>query len=238
MKKIIVIFVLVFYFGQGLKAQFARDYKPAKHENKYFLSLAYGIGQARWYSSVNNTELYDPNGAVVRDGNFKFNARNHTRLFNAEVLIPVAKVRLGVGMNFENYDLDKLDLKNGGNASSLYPFNESFRMDKITGILEYPFSCLEKTPFTLNLQAKMGYIGFTKVNSVNLFGGATVPKTFFVASGLVMDYEIVKRIYVFASPMVSYNYCRTSKYELPVTIMHRIITGNFLIGVRLNVCDR
>ena len=212
--------------------------KKSLHDEKYFASVSYGPGQAQWFSKIINADLYDPNGMPVRDGSFSFRAKNRTTSLHAEVLAPIGSIRLGMGMNFENYNLDKLDLKNGNNTEILYPFNESFRADKITAIVEFPINWLEKTPFNLSIQNKFGFVGYTKVSSPNLFGEVAIPRTFFVSTGALLDYEIVKKIYLFLAPVISYNYCSTAPSDLPLNIKHSIITQNVMLGIRFNVYER
>ena len=228
------IFLFIICSRGVLFAQSKTKNKKTFHEEKYFLSLSYGLGQARWFSKIINADLYNPTGTKVKDGSFSFRAINRTSSLHIEVLVPVSKIRLGMGINFENFNLDKLQFKNGNNKEILYPFNESFRTDKITAIIECPINWLEKTPFNMCIQNKLGYVGYTKVSSPNLFGEAAVPRTFFAAAGVLFDYEIIKKIFLFVAPSISYNYCSTSPSDLPLNIKHTIITENLMGGIRFN----
>ncbi len=234
MKKYLFYYLLVMLvFPLFTKAQKTADYKPIENKNKYFIGLVYGQGNANWKSKITNTDLYDPNGKIVSQGDFSFVANNQTTLKGFEVSVPVSFFRLGMGMVFETYSLDKLKLSTAG--GTLYPFNESFQMDKMTAIVEFPLPILTKSHFTFDVNSRLGYFGFTHVNSINLFGGPFVPKSFFASVGGKIEYEVYKRTYLFVNPYFERKHFITSKIELPSKIEHTIYTSAVLVGLRINV---
>ena len=92
-----------------------------------------------------------------------------------------------------------------------------------------------KSKRIFDLNTRLGYFGFTHVNSNNLFGGPFVPKSFFASVGAKVEYEVYKRCYLFVNPYFERKHFITSKIELPSKIEHTILTTAALIGIRINV---
>lgn len=216
-------------------AQTKTSYKPQAHEKKYFISLSGSYAQAKWKSSIDGTPLYNGKGNPITSGSFHFNAKNITTATNIEVLAPVSVVRLGLGICFENFKLDRLIVQQNGNTL-YYPFFESFRMDKITLSCEYPLPLkfTEKSRFTIDAVAKGGYFGFVNVKSVNLFGGPYIPRSFFTGLGLMVDCEVIEHIYLFVTPYYEFKFFSNSPQESPQIIKHHINSLGLNFGIRYN----
>jgi hypothetical protein len=211
------------------------EYKAVEHGEKYFISAYYGNGSARWVSHINNTNLYDQRGNAVIQSNSKFKVSNRSHSYSFDVLAPVSFLRIGLGMGFEDFYLDKLLIYE--NEKDVYiAFKESFRFDKISAIVEIPFkNKKENEHFTFNINTRFGYYGYSNLRSANLFGGPFVGKSFFWGVGFLADYEVLTRIYLFAYPNVEYKYFSSSKVESPSAIKHSIYTANAVVGIRINI---
>ena len=90
----------------GNAAQFQGDERDV-----IFISVGYGIGQAYWYSKLTHSSIYDKGGSAIQSGTFKFRANNTSTFTDINVLFPVGKFRLGLGLNFEKFFLTKMEVK-------------------------------------------------------------------------------------------------------------------------------
>lgn len=216
----------------------SRPYQPSKHQEKYFASFFYGEGRAKWISDVSYTDLYNSDGNIIKEGTdaFKFKIKNTSKTYGLDVAAPYGPVRLGLGINFEEFYLDKILLNSTSNKAYL-PFNESFRFDKLSFTVEYPLPFTHEKRYSLNLNSRLGYYGFSKVKSYNFFGGPYLGNTFFGGIGCLMDFEIVPRYYFFINVYGEYKHYRNSGRELPSVVIHRIFTGSVQAGIRINMFE-
>lgn len=220
----------------GSSAQFGYFKRLERKQEKYFVGLAYGVGTARWNSNLDNSQLYDKYGAVVQSGYIRFKAKNSTEQYDLTVEFPLAKVRLGMGINFEKYYLDKLEITaSPGADAKVMLFDESFRFEKFFGICEVPFWPESKSDFTLAAQGRLGYFGYSGVERLNFFGEEALAKTYFTNVGFVADYRFYPHAYVYIHPSFEYKYFKNSPVENPSIIRHNIFTGTIVAGIRFDV---
>ncbi|MCC7050468.1 MAG: hypothetical protein IT239_01640 [Bacteroidia bacterium] len=229
---LLMIFFSINGYSQG------RPYQPVKHSEKYFASFYYGEGRARWVSNVSYTDLYNPDGQLIEPSSIKtnFKIRNTSKTYGLDVSAPYGPLRLGLGIGFENFFLDKIILSSTSNKAYL-PFNESFRFNKIGFTTEYPLPVFKEKRVSLNLLARTGYYGFNSVKSYNFFGGNYLGNTLFAGLGILGDIEIVPRYFLFIVLNGDYKYYRNSAKEMPSIIRHHIYTGSIQAGLRINMYE-
>ena len=218
---------LCFYFSISLAGN-------DRKEKKYYATGGYGVGKATWYSQLRQSDIFDKNGAVVNSGNLKFKAHNNSSVYLVEVAFPVADVRLGIGINFENFFLDKLELNTRGNKKILV-FDESFRFDKIYGTLEIPWINNSHRGSSVNFNSRFGYFGITGLDRINFFGVEAIAKTYFIGGGILADLRLFPHVHIFINPYLEYKYFKNSPLEIPSVIRHNIITFSCLGGLRFDV---
>lgn len=227
-----VICITGHIFGQK------KAYQPAKHQEKYFASFYYGEGRARWISDVSFTDLYNSDGNVINKGTeeLNFKIKNTSKSYGLDVSAPYGPVRLGLGINFEEFYLDKIILNATSNKAYL-PFNESFRFDKLCFTTEYPLPFSNNKRYSVNLNSRIGYYGISKVKSYNFFGGPYLGNTIFGGIGVLTDIELAPRYYFFVNLYGEYKHYRNNGEELPSIIIHRIFTGSVQAGIRINMFE-
>lgn len=207
-----------------------RDRKHAK----YFIGFSYGFGQAWWRSELGGAEIYDQNGGVIKSGNINFHAKNNTNSVCLDGLVPVGKVRLGLGINFDYYFLDKLELIEPNKPGQYVLYPESFRFDKFFGQVEIPFSFESDNFWTLNAMVRLGYFGFSYVDHFSLFGDEALAKTYFGSVGGLVDFKLYPHTYLFVLPNVEYKYYDNNRFENPIQIRHNIFGWNLMFGLRID----
>ena len=218
--------------GHSMGSIFAqKDRKNAK----YFLGLSYGPGTAWWHSQLVNSEIYDINGAIVRSGNINFRAKNSTNTICVDGAVPIGKVRIGLGIDFDYYFLDKLKLINPNQPDQYVVFPEFFRFDKFFASCEIPFDFTSEKAWTLNLRGHFGYFGFSYVNHFSLFGEEAIAKTFFTSLGLITDLKLYPHAYVFIFPKFEYKFYDNNSSENPEQIRHHIFELSCMFGIRIDV---
>lgn len=209
----------------------------ARKADKYFFSVAYGEGTARWNSVFKNADFYDKDGAVINSGDFKFSATNPTKHLDANVSAPFKKIRLGLGISFEEHYMNQLRFYNK-KGDEILLFDETMRFDKLYFHSEVPFHYATKNKYSFNWNFRLGWYGYTNVRRVNFLGDKPFPVSFLVASGVTMDYEIYPKVFIFIFPNLEYKYYSNSGTEAPVEIRHNVFTANVLAGVRVNFAQR
>lgn len=204
---------------------------------KYFVGVSYGVGTANWYSNLGSTELYDINGSVIRSGDMRFKAKNSTKALNLEVSAPVSRVRIGLGVSFENFYLDKLDIVSNtpGADGAVIVYDESFRFEKFYSQIEVPFSFTTTKPYSFGFKGNIGYFGFSGVKHFNFFGDEHQARTFFTNLGLVGDYKILTHSYFYINPSFEYKYFHNAMSEAPSEIVHNIFSFSIMAGIRFDV---
>lgn len=234
MKKITLLSIATLLFSFN---GFSQDDEPSfssTRQKKYFITLGYGIGTARWYSTLNNTVMYDKNGNVIKSGEIQFTARNTTKFYCYEGTFPVMKVRMGLGISFEQFYLDQLAVNAAGNESNLL-FDESFRFDKIYYSLEVPFKFDTDKPYSFSGMTKVGYFNYNGIERFNFFGEEPIAKSFLFNLGFLADYKVFPHTYVFLYPCAEFKYFRNNKDENPSSINHNIVSYNVVGGLRIDV---
>jgi hypothetical protein len=223
-------------FSLACSAQFGYFKRLERKQEKYFVSAGYGIGTSRWYSNLDNSELYDKFGSVIQSGYIRFKAKNSTQVYDLNVQFPIGKIRLGMGIDFEQYFLDKLEITASPGADAhVILFDESFRFEKFFGQVEVPFWPESKSDFSLNFNGRIGYFSYSGVERFNFFGEEALAKTWFTNVGFIADYRFYPHGYLFVHPNFEYKYFKNSPVENPSIIRHNILTGTITFGVRADV---
>lgn len=236
MKKKLPLLLFFLFITLASQAQFGYFKRLERRQEKYFVAIGYGIGTARWNSNLDNSQLYDKYGAVIQSGYIRFKARNSTELLDLNVQFPLAKIRLGMGINFEKFYLDKLEItQSPGADATLILFDESFRFEKFFGQIEVPFWPESKSDFSLSGNGHIGYFGYSGVERFNFFGEEALAKTFFATIGFIADYRVYPHAYVYLHPYTEYKYFKNSPVENPSIIRHNILTYGITGGVRVDV---
>ncbi len=207
-------------------------------ERKYFVDIGYGLGTARWYSRIQQSSLYQPTGNLLKSGDIKFRAKNNVACYHFAIMVPVKKIRLGLGICFEDFYLDKLEIESDNklkDTKNLLLFDEDFQFQKMFAQIEVPFNYESTSKFSLNFNGHLGYYSFSGLGRMNFFGVSPLAQTFFTTAGVVGDYKIYPHTYVFLFPHLEAKYFNNSKLELPSNIVHRIITGTIVAGIRIDM---
>ncbi len=225
-----------FFYNNSLLAQ-RKASQPTKHSEKYFISGSYGQGRAHWVSEISNADLYNPDGTLIKNtGDLNFKIQNRSELYHFNVYAPYGPVRLGLGLGFESFFLDKLVINTNG-VKSYLPFMENFRFDKIGFLTEYPLPVFKESKVSLNANTAFGYYGFSRVKSFNFFGGPYLGNTFFINLGTLLDFEIIPHYYIFLQVQGEFKRFRNNSNENPTTIIHKIYSANVQAGLRINLYD-
>ncbi|TND08389.1 MAG: hypothetical protein FD123_2185 [Bacteroidetes bacterium] len=235
MKKLILLLAL--FSVQSAFAQFGYYHDQKVNKEKYFISLGYGLGTARWYSDLTSSAIYDANGAVITSGDLKFKARNQTQQYDLNVMFPIENIRYGLGLSFETFYLDKLELQQAINNTSQQNllFDESFRFDKLYGQIEYIFWPESKSMFSLSANMHAGYFSFTGVQRINFFGNDAIARSLFMSVSPLADIRVYPHCYIFAQPMFEYKNFKSQALDAPGIIKHNIITYSIIAGIRIDV---
>jgi hypothetical protein len=199
-------------------------------EDKYFISIAYGTGNASWNSSLNQSALYDTSGSELFSGNVLFNAKNTLNNLNIDVAAQVQKVRIGMGIAFEDFYLEKIKINNTN-----YAFSDRFTFSKIFINTEVPFQKISGDLFSFSVKGSLGFFKSYYLNHFNLFGGDNNGKSYFFNAGFLADYKLLPHSYIFLQPTFEYKYFRNSKKELPSRITHQIWSYFIMLGIRVDV---
>lgn len=232
----ICVSILFVMFHTLLFAQSDDLRVPEKEDAKHFIAAGYGKGNVNWFSKLADTKLYDKNGTVIKSGNLSFKSRNPISSFFFDVSFPVAKMRLGVGISFESFYLDKLQIKNpAGTGSNLILFDEKFRLDKIYTLVEVPLNIQLHPRFSFDFRGQLGYFGYNAVERENFFGEETLGKTFYTTIGMIGDYRVLSNVYIYLLPNIEYKFFKNSRSESPSIINHNIVSESILLGLRIDL---
>lgn len=237
MKKIYFSLVLLAgIYGGQVAGQFRMNWysTPKKNNEKYFLSLGYGFGQAYWFSELSRTSIYDKQGSTIESGDFKFRANNTTTFYDLNVLFPVQNFRLGLGMNFEKFFLTRLELKNSITTNKVIIYDESFRFDKIFAQFEFPFWPDARSKFSLSANGRIGFFSFNNVDRINLFGSDALASSMFFTVSPVADVQVYPGIFIFIQPFAEYKYFRNPSVDEGGLVIHNIFTYSGMIGIRID----
>lgn len=203
---------------------------------KYFVTASYGIGSATWYSDIKNSILYDKTGTVLKSGDLKFTAKNPCSIWNMQVSFPVGKVRLGMGISFEEFYLDRIVLKSGNAGDGTFIlFDESFRFDKFYATIEVPFVPETTKDYSFSFTGNLGYYNYTGIERFNFFGEEPLAKMYLANTGLLADYKLFSHTYIFINPNFEFKYFQNNRFESPSDINHKILTYSIAGGIRVDV---
>jgi hypothetical protein len=231
-KKIFILFFIFLFYKS-----FSQDgyfYSSKKKPDKYFIAIGYGFGTAHWKSVFKSTEFYAKDGAVINTGDFKFSANSPTRNYDVNVLAPINRIRLGMGIDFEFHYLAQLKIHSKEGEEYLL-FEEGLRFDKIYLQLEVPLELDVNKRCSLNLNLKLGTLGFTNVKRYNFLGDTPFPFSYHMASGVVADYRIYSKIYFYLYPSLEYKFFHNSSSKTTVEIKHNIFSACLQAGIRFNL---
>jgi len=238
LKKLLTCLLLL-SSGASLFAQGSYFQRLDRKHKKAFVTLGYGGGTSRWYSHMLNADLYDKQGNIIHyasEGALDFRAKNSSNLYDLEVSAPVGKIRLGIGICFEEFHLDKLVIKSNTPTDGTYIlFDESFRFDKISGVIEVPFNPESDALFSISGKLRLGYYNYYNVSRFNFFGEAALAKTFIAGLGAVGDVKLFPHTYVYLFPYFEFKYFQNNRFEDPSNIRHKILTYSIIGGIRVDV---
>lgn len=215
-------------------SQISNGYFKTKKGDKYFIALAYGVGTARWNSLFEDTEFYDKDGSVINTGDFHFGANSPTKHYDVNVLAPIKRIRLGMGICFEHHYLMQLRVYDKLGEEYLL-FDETLRFDKIYFQSEIPFKYESKKPYSFSWNIKFGWFGYTNVKRFNFIGEKPFPVAILFASGFTGDFMVYPHVYFFAFPNFEYKLYDNSRTEAPVQIRHSVFTYSVLAGIRVDM---
>ncbi len=237
MKKLFFAFALLscnLVFGQ-----FGYYHDLKVNREKYFISLGYGIGTARWSSELTASAIYDKNGAVITSGDLKFTAKNQTNQYDLNVMFPVNNIRYGLGIGFETFYLNQIDLQQAVSSTSPQPasllFDESFRFDKMYGQVEYIFWPESRSMFSLSANMHAGFFSFSGVQRINFFGSDAIARSLWVSLSPLGDVRVYPHVYLFAQPIIEYKNFKSQALDAAGTIKHNILTYSIIGGLRIDV---
>lgn len=233
MKKNTIIFFFVFSFLEGF-SQSGYFYHATKSTEKYFVGVGYGAGTAHWKSVFKSTEFYDKDGAVINAGDLKFSANSPTKNYDVNVMAPIKRVRIGLGISFEFHYLSQLKVYTKESEEFLL-FDEGLRFDKIYLQTELPFKYDTDKKYSFNWSMKLGWFGYTNVKRFNFLGDRPFPISFMISSGVTADYEIYPKVYAFILPHLEYKFYDNSRSETIVEIRHNVFSACLLGGVRVDL---
>ena len=209
-------------------------YHAQKSGEKYFVALGYGVGTAHWKSVFTSAEFYDKDGSVINTGDFEFSANSPTRNYDVNVMAPIGKVRVGLGIDFEFHYLAQLKIFSKEGEDYLL-FDEGLRFDKIYLQTEIPFKFDTDKKYSFSWNAKLGWFGYTNVKRFNFLGEKPFPVSIMGCTGVVADYRIYPRVYAYVLPNFEYKFYDNSGLEAPVQIRHNVFSVSVLLGLRVDL---
>ncbi|MBA3707153.1 MAG: hypothetical protein H0W84_14995 [Bacteroidetes bacterium] len=236
MKKILSILLLI-AINTAVFAQYEYRYSD-KGNTRYMVTGGVGTGVSYWYSKIENTELYNKYGSAIKKGSLKYKSKTAVTCYDLNVLMPVADIMLGLGVNFETNTMDKIEIRSPGPDVGSIIYDQKFRIEKIYGMVEIPLQAQIINNFILDIQARFGYYGYSGVDRENFFGQMSMPSTYFIGFGPVANYRIIPHTYVYILPSFEYKYFNNNANEYPVNITHKIFTFTATAGVRIDVSRR
>lgn len=199
-------------------------------EDKYFIAFSAGMGNASWSSQISQSSLYDTSGTNFFSGDLDFSAKNSLRSLGGDVSAQFMKVRMGMGICFEEFVLQKIKVNDIN-----YLFYDKFTFQKLFFQIEIPLQKLSKDKYSVNIKAQSGYFSYSRLNHINFFGGDNLARVAFLNAGFILDYKIFDHTYLFLHPMGEMKFFRSSKKEEPSMVRHIISSVCLLGGIRLDL---
>jgi len=245
MKKNLLCSVFFFFFGLHQFGANAQVYFRGQDNNKkYYIAASYGVGAAQWQSRFQSTFLYNTNGSVLESGDMTMKASNPSFNYNLNVCFPVGDKRIGLGISFEKFSMDKITILSLSDTSasnvnipnSYTYFRESFWFNKLYGMVQLPFHFCDGKPYSLDLVACGGFYGYDGLKHLNFFGNDQIASTLFCNLSFIFDYDLkVEHARLFVQPMIEYKYFHNNGNEYPSTIVHNIYCYSINFGIRVDV---
>ena len=226
-----ILFILsVWIFSSDvLFAQRLRYLKDGP-DDKYFLAFYYGVGNASWNSSVKQYALYDTSGTRIVSGDFDFSMKNSIKNLGFDVSAQFNKIRLGMGICFEEFFLEKIRVNDVN-----YLFFDKFNFQKLFFQAEIPLKNFEKQLISLNLKTQAGYYSYSHLNHINFFGGDDASSAMMINAGLLLDYKLFNHSYIYLHPLAEFKYFKNSRKEAPSRIHHSVFSATFQFGMRFDL---
>jgi hypothetical protein len=209
-------------------------YPASQNTDKYFIGGGYGVGTAHWKSVFKSTEFYDKDGSVINTGDLKFSANSPTQNYDVNVMAPVKKIRIGLGISFEFNYLSQLKIYTKDGQDFLL-FDEGLRFDKIYLQTEIPLKYDANRKYSLSWNMKLGWFGYTNIKRFNFLGDRPFPISFLGSSGIIADYEIYPKVYAFLLPNLEYKFYDNTHVESIVEIRHNVFAACLLGGIRIDL---
>lgn len=209
---------------------------------KYFIVGDYGFGSSVWNSNMKNSKLYDRYGTAIKTGDLEFTSQTNTRYQDLYVMIPVSDVLFGLGVNFEEHIMDKIDIqtstdKVGEVGTGELIFDQKFRLDKFYGLIEIPFVEKNTIGFSAAFQARVGYFGYYGADRESFFGEEQMSNAYFGSIGVTTSIRVISRVYLFAHPKFEYNFFN-NKSDNSASITHHIYSFAVAGGIRIDVSGK
>ncbi len=231
------LFVLISLSSVRLFAQSYYEDSKKTTTKKYYVSFSYGVGSARWNSQFYDAPLYNLDGTVIKYGNLKLQATNPMYKYDFSVCAPVGKVRVGMGVRFEKFSMDKLSLVSSDSSGRSIPdnyllFTENFWFNEIYALVHVPFSFCAGKPYSLEYDMNAGFYGYNGIRHLNFFGDDQLASTYHASAGFLFAYEVIENIQVFINPEFEYKYFHNNRNESPSVIIHNIYSGIISFGIR------
>jgi hypothetical protein len=236
-----VFFLVVLCSGNIFAQGYYNGSGSSKQDKKYYIAFSYGVGTTRWYSHFYDAPLYNTDGSIIQSGNLHMTTTNPSFNYNFSVCAPVGNVRLGAGICFEKFSMDKLSIISssdsiGANIPNSYVlFTENFWFNKIYGMVQVPFSFCAGKPYSLDFISCIGFYGYNGLRHLNFFGNDQVAKTYFGNVGFLLDYYFLEYTRIFIYPALEYKYFHNNLDESPSVIVHNIFTLSISFGIRIDV---
>jgi hypothetical protein len=233
-------FLAVFFlFSQNKGISQAYYNNNSKKDKKYYAAIAYGVGSARWYSDFINAPLYNIDGSILKYGDLRMLATNPMYYYDFSVSAQMLGVRVGAGIRFEKFSMDKLSIisadSSGNSAPNSYIlFTENFWFNEIYATLQVPFKYFTGKPYSVEATMNLGFYGYDGIRHLNFFGDDQLASTYHCSIGALADYEIMDNVRIFIHPELEYKYFHNNPNEAPAIIIHNIFTAMFSVGIR---CD-
>ncbi len=214
-------------YGQWADAE---DYFSKERKDRYFITLGYGQGRTNWYSRTEGYALYDRRGQKVLSGDHRLSAVTDHQTYQIGVTGPVGKFRLGMGIEFDEFSLYRMHVKDPAVVDPVSMIDR-FRFDKIHLTAEYPTLWLPKGDMHLDLFMKAGYYAFSKVSSFSLFnrGSGT---TFFGSLGGIFAVKVYKNAHFYLRPAFGYRHFDNSDKGSDGAIYHELFSYGLTGGLR------
>jgi hypothetical protein len=199
-------------------------------DDKYFIAFYGGVGSASWNSSVTQSALYDTSGTRIVSGDFDFSMKNSIKNLGFDVSAQFNKVRLGMGICFEEFFLEKIKVNDVN-----YLFFDKFNFQKLFFQAELPLKNFEKQLISLNLKSQLGYYSYSHLNHINFFGGDNPSSVMMLNTGLLLDYKLFDHSYIYLHPLVEFKHFKNSRREAPSRIQHSIFSACLQFGMRFDL---